>query len=123
VVGVRRRLVAVATICFAGSLLAACGAVNDNAVAACHQVNRAIATYEHALTLTGGAKKVAISHATAQLDTALGDAASATSQDGSYNALMTTIGEAARVPLKNLVPSLRQQCGAILNPNPNQPQP
>jgi hypothetical protein len=37
-------------------------------------------------------------------------AADATSLDGSWNALMTTINESERVPLKNLVPSLTRLC-------------
>jgi hypothetical protein len=37
-------------------------------------------------------------------------AADATSIDGSWNALMTTINESERVPLKNLVPSLTRLC-------------
>ncbi len=37
-------------------------------------------------------------------------AADATSIDGSWNALMTTINESERVPLQNLVPSLTRLC-------------
>ncbi len=37
-------------------------------------------------------------------------AAAATSIDGSWNALMTTINEAERVPLNDLVPSLTRLC-------------
>lgn len=37
-------------------------------------------------------------------------AARATSQDGSWNPLMTTINEAERVPLVDLVPTLRRMC-------------
>ena len=37
-------------------------------------------------------------------------AADATSIDGSWNALMTTINEAERVPLTNLIPSLTRLC-------------
>ncbi len=37
-------------------------------------------------------------------------AADATSIDGGWNALMTTINESERVPLKNLVPSLTRLC-------------
>ena len=37
-------------------------------------------------------------------------AADATSLDGSWNALMTTINESERVPLKDLVPSLTRLC-------------
>jgi len=37
-------------------------------------------------------------------------AAAATSADGSWNALMTTINESERVPLQNLVPALTRLC-------------
>jgi hypothetical protein len=37
-------------------------------------------------------------------------AAAATSSDGSWNALMTTISEAQRVPLHDLVPALTRLC-------------
>jgi hypothetical protein len=37
-------------------------------------------------------------------------AADATSLDGSWNPLMTTINEAERVPLVNLVPALTRLC-------------
>ena len=37
-------------------------------------------------------------------------AAAATSIDGSWNPLMTTINEAERVPLSNLVPALTRLC-------------
>ena len=37
-------------------------------------------------------------------------AAAATSADGSWNALMTTINEAERVPLAQLVPALTRLC-------------
>jgi hypothetical protein len=37
-------------------------------------------------------------------------AANATSLDGSWNPLMTTINEAERVPLSNLIPALTRLC-------------
>jgi hypothetical protein len=37
-------------------------------------------------------------------------AAAATSSDGSWNPLMTTISEAERVPLQDLVPALTRMC-------------
>lgn len=113
----RTSAVAAATL-VAGITLAACGSTNGHAIAACHQVRTAIATYEAGQKLTGAARAAAIAHATGQLDTALGEAAAATSEDGSWNALMTTIGEAARVPIENLIPSLTAQCDQVLNPNP-----
>ncbi|HVB71548.1 MAG TPA: hypothetical protein VND83_08615 [Acidimicrobiales bacterium] len=48
--------------------------------------------------------------ALAQLLRATPSAAAATSIDGSWNALMTTINEAERVPIENLVPALTRLC-------------
>ena len=45
-------------------------------------------------------------------------AAAATSIDGSWNALMTTISEAQRVPLENLVPSLTRLCQVANSDSP-----
>ena len=45
-------------------------------------------------------------------------AAAANSDDGSWNALMTTISEGATVDEGHLVPSLRAQC-VVANANPN----
>jgi hypothetical protein len=122
VAGLTRRVGVLAGLAAGGLLLAACGGVNGHAVAACHQVEKAISTYHHAQRLEGAAHDAAIRHAIAQLDTALGDAATATSEDGSWNALMTTIGEAARVPIGDLVPSLTAQCADVLAKNPYAPQ-
>ena len=48
--------------------------------------------------------------ALAELLRATPAAAAATSSDGSWNALMTTINEAERVPISNLVASLTRLC-------------
>jgi hypothetical protein len=53
-----------------------------------------------------------------QLREALPLAAAANSDDGSWNALMTTISEGATVDEGHLVPSLRAQC-VVANTNPN----
>jgi len=44
------------------------------------------------------------------LSRATGPAATAASEDGSWNALMTTLSEGTRVPLPNLVPALTRIC-------------
>ena len=48
--------------------------------------------------------------AMATLLAATPEAAAATSADGSWNPLMTTIGEAQRVPIRDLVASLTRLC-------------
>jgi len=45
-------------------------------------------------------------------------AAQATSSDGSWNPLMTTLGEAQRVPLEKLFPALKRICSVA---NSNEP--
>jgi hypothetical protein len=45
-------------------------------------------------------------------------AAAATSSDGSWNALMTTIAEAERVPLHDLVPALQRLCQVVDSSSP-----
>ena len=59
-----------------------------------------------------------LAKAQTQLLSALPDAARATSADGSYNSLMTTIQEADRVPEGLLVDSLRRQCKVIFSNTP-----
>jgi hypothetical protein len=105
----------------AGVALSACGS-NPHAIAACKIVNEAIVTYEHAITVTGEARSAAVAHAQSQLKGAMRDAGQATSEDGTYNALQTTISESARVGMGNVVPSLRAQCSSILDPHPFAPK-
>jgi uncharacterized protein YqgV (UPF0045/DUF77 family) len=45
-------------------------------------------------------------------------AAAATSIDGTWNPLMTTINEAERVPIKDLVASLTRLCRVADSPTP-----
>ncbi len=104
-----------------GVLLAACSTSNGHAVAACKQVRVAIATYKSAAELTGDARHERIAHAQVLLTRALGNAAAATSDDGTYNALQTTISESVRVGISHVIPSLEAQCTSILAKNPYAP--
>ena len=65
-------------------------------------------TYEAART--AHRRAVLEGRAMSELLKATPAAADATSLDGSWNALMTTINESERVPLKDLVPSLTRLC-------------
>ncbi|MHB8827042.1 MAG: hypothetical protein ACYC5Z_05190 [Acidimicrobiales bacterium] len=56
--------------------------------------------------------------AMATLLAATPEAAAATSADGSWNPLMTTIGEAQRVPIRDLVPSLTRLCAVANSAQP-----
>ncbi len=95
-------------------LLSSCGtggAVAD-ARAACRSVHRALATQRRsqAAGISGARRDDLENLALAQLLRATPAAAAATSIDGSWNALMTTINESERVPLDNLVPALTRLC-------------
>jgi len=87
------------------------GAVTD-ARASCVLVKRALAiqTQSEAPTLSAAQRTMLEGRAMSELLKATPKAADATSIDGSWNALMTTINESERVPLKNLVPSLTRLC-------------
>ncbi len=116
-----RRGLGLASLLSAGILLSACGS-NAHAVAACKQVKIAISLYDDAMTKTGPAQKAGIAHAQSQLKRAMRDAGAATSEDGIFNSLQTTISESSRVGMRNVVPSLRAQCDHILDPNPYAPK-
>jgi hypothetical protein len=98
----------------ASVVLSSCGtngAVAD-ARASCVLVKRAIAlqSQSQAPALTTARRNALEGQAMSELLKATPKAADATSIDGSWNALMTTINESERVPLKNLVPSLTRLC-------------
>jgi hypothetical protein len=87
------------------------GAVTD-ARASCVLVKRAIIlqTHSEAPHLTATERSSLEGRAMSELLRATPKAADATSIDGSWNALMTTINESERVPLRDLVPSLTRLC-------------
>ena len=98
----------------ASVVLSSCGtsgAVTD-ARASCVLVKRAlvIQTQSEAPHLSAARRAALEGRAMSELLKATPKAADATSIDGSWNALMTTINESERVPLKNLVPSLTRLC-------------
>jgi hypothetical protein len=98
----------------ASVVLSSCGtsgAVTD-ARASCVFVKRAVAlqSQSEAPALTATQRNSLEGRAMSELLRATSKAADATSIDGSWNALMTTINESERVPLKNLVPSLTRLC-------------
>jgi hypothetical protein len=75
-------------------------------------VKRAIAiqTQSEAAGLSAHQRAALQGRAMSELLKATPAAADATSLDGSWNALQTTINESERVPLKYLVPSLTRLC-------------
>lgn len=119
----RSRIVAAAGLT-AGALLllSACSTQNGQSLAqqACVHVNRSVTEYLQAVKPGIPATLAAQlqNQADQQLRDALPLAAAANSDDGSWNALMTTISEGATVDEGHLVPSLRAQCVAA-NANQN----
>jgi hypothetical protein len=87
------------------------GAITD-ARSSCVLVKRALALQAQsgAPGLSAVTRTSLQGRAMSDLLKATPSAAAATSIDGSWNALMTTINEAERVPIKNLVPSLTRLC-------------
>jgi hypothetical protein len=109
-----RLLGPLSALVLASVVLSSCGtsgAVTD-ARASCVLVKRAIALQlqSEAPGLTPAQSSAIDAQAMSELLKATPKAADATSIDGSWNALMTTINESERVPLKNLVPSLTRLC-------------
>jgi hypothetical protein len=98
----------------ASVVLSSCGsngAVAD-ARASCALVKRALAIQfrSEAPDLTAARRATLQGQAMSELLKATPSAADATSLDGGWNPLMTTINESERVPLKDLVPSLTRLC-------------
>jgi len=97
-----------------GVTLSACGtggAVAD-ARASCRYVSHALALQQRSEQpgLSTTTKAALQANAMSELLKATPRASEATSIDGSWNPLMTTINEAERVPLANLVASLTRLC-------------
>ena len=105
---------ALAALAGAGLALSACGTGGAvaHARSACVKVDAALALYAQSETpgLAGASAKALSARAMSTLLAATPDAAAATSADGSWNPLMTTIGEAQRVPIGDLVASLTRLC-------------
>ena len=109
-----RLLVPLAALFVASVTLSSCGtggAISE-ARSSCRLVKEALATQAQSessgINATSRAKLQG--KAMSELLKATPLAAAATSSDGSWNALMTTINEAERVPLQNLAASLTRLC-------------
>lgn len=103
-----------AALTVASALLASCG--SSGAIAdvrrSCVDVKRALAIQAQSEQpgLSSHRRSSLEADALSELLKATPSAAAATSIDGSWNPLMTTINEAERVPLAHLVPTLRRMC-------------
>ena len=91
-----------------------------HARAACVKVDAALALYARSERpgIDAATKNSLAARAMASLLAATPEAAAATSADGSWNPLMTTIGEAQRVPISNLVPALTRLCAVANSSQP-----
>ncbi len=111
-----------AALTVASVLLASCG--NSGAIAdvrqSCIYVKRALAieVQSEQSTNSTARRRTLQANALSELLKATPSAAAATSIDGSWNPLMTTINEAERVPIPHLVDSLTRLCQVADSPNP-----
>lgn len=111
-----------ATLTVASALLASCG--NSGAIAdvrhSCVDVKRALAIERQSEQpgVSSERRSTLQANALSELLKATPSAAAATSIDGSWNPLMTTINEAERVPISHLVDSLTRLCKVADSPNP-----
>jgi hypothetical protein len=117
-----RRPIVIATLLVGGLFLSACGsgsAVSD-ARASCRHVSRALALQARSGQpgVSKSAAEVLQGEAMSELLKGSAAAAAATSADGSWNALQTTIQESERVPLTNLIPALRRLCQVANSSSP-----
>jgi hypothetical protein len=109
-----RRLGVLVSLSAASVALSSCG--NGGAVAdarlSCQSVHQALALQarSEAPGITASRRSALQADAMSSLLKATPAAAAATSIDGSWNPLMTTINEAERVPLQELVASLTRLC-------------
>ncbi len=119
---VRRKTVYFLALAALGSLaLASCGDQSALSLAreACVHVHRSIHEYDTALQEEGNAQRVRdLRAATIDLQKAEPLAASATSADGRWNALMTTLSEFGQVDEGHLIQALQAQCAVA---DSNQP--
>ncbi len=111
-------VIALGIVAFGASACSNSAAIGDGR-SACKWVATSVATLQNiSTTATPAQRQAQTLLAQSQLLRALPYAANATSADGSYNALMTNIQEADRVPESYLVPALVAMCKVINSPTP-----
>jgi hypothetical protein len=122
---VRRRVAAVAAAVALALTVGACGSTGSGdalARQACIHVERSLRLYTEAQRTTSPAEALAkVREAYHELRSALPLAAAATSANGQWVALETTISESARVDEGRLIGNLRSECAVAESPNPDQP--
>ena len=120
--GLIRRLVPFVLVATSALALSSCGTLGavTQARIACRYVDRSLATYRASTKpdIAASTRTRLQANALAELLRATPYAASATSSDGGWNPLMTTINEAERVPIVDLIPSLTHLCRIAQSPTP-----
>ena len=110
----RHRIGVLAPALLAGAVLGACGSSGAVAEArqSCQSVHRSLGLERQSNQpgLSQVQRAQLRAQALSELLRATPAAAAATSIDGSWNPLMTTINEAERVPISELVPALTRLC-------------
>ncbi len=108
-----------------GSVLAACGNGGVSlARQACAHVDRSIALLDQSARTANPTRSSSLNQqAYVELRQALPLAALAASQNGQWQALMTTISESNRVPEHDLLTALTAQCAVANSSNPGLPPP
>jgi hypothetical protein len=126
----RRSLISLGALALGTTLtLSACGQQSGLGLArkACTHVTVSIRDYQASQQpgLSSSAANQLETKADAELRAALPLAASANSDDGSWNTLMTTLSEISTIDEGHLMPALRAQCSLATsnqNVNPESPQ-
>jgi hypothetical protein len=104
--------------------LGGCGQQGGDALAreACVHVGKSLRLYTDAQRTTNeSVARSDLTRAYSELRAALPMAAMATSENGQWVALETTISESARVSEGDLLTGLRQECSVADSANPDQP--
>ena len=118
----RRAAIAVGIVSLSALALSACGDQSALALArqACSDVHASIASYEAGIHATNSPTADRdLRKANDDLQAAEPLAAAATSADGQWNALMTTLNEAGQIDEGHLIAALRGQC-AVANGDPSE---
>lgn len=119
-----RALVLPAAITVSSIGFSACSSQSGTALAreACAKVHSSIVAYEASRSASNPATKSRdLQTATNDLTQAEPLAAAATSSDGQWNALMTTLNEMGQVDEAHLIAALRAQCAVATSSNPEVP--
>lgn len=111
---VRSTAAAVVALGCAAVLLTGCQQSSEaEAQAACRYVSSSIALFDRSQHAGAAAASADQADALRQLRLALPKAALASTQNGGWDALVTTLSETSRVPEANLVSALTQQCAVF----------